>query len=483
MAVTPTDRDAPTLIQRALKGHAAIGLLVGALMYLVVLSGTLVVVGPRWDRWEQPRAPEMHYIAPAAVQHAVVTAAAAHPATIMITLPSDELPRTIVTAEKSPYFVDASGNCAQLVAHPWADFLRALHIYLNLPATLGLIVVGALGSMLSVLIVTGVIAHPRLFRDAFRLRARANRQLAQADWHNRLGIWTLPFGLAVAITGAFLGLAVVGATLIAKGHHGGDVAQVYAPIFGDQMTPGGGPAKVADVAAALTMMQARFPGVTPSYVSIVGAGRLEQRVEIIADVPYRLIYGESYRFDAAGHYLGKVGLSDGAIGQQAAASMYKLHFGSFGGLAVELGYVLLGLCLLVVTGTGMSLWLHKRRRRGEQSERLEAFWTTIVWGAPFLIVIDYWIVVAWPTASAPWWFWSLLAALAIVLMVRPTLAKPSAGRRVLGAGMLATGVAHAALMRSSPPSLALDLVIALTGIIVLVAPGLLAARQTIPRAV
>ena len=480
--MTRTDRDAPTLVQRALKGHAAIGLLVGALMYLVVLSGTLVVIGPRWDRWEQPRAPEMHHIAPAAVQHAVAVAGGAHPAAIMVTLPDDELPRTIVTAGKRPYFLDASGNRAQVVAHPWADFLLALHIYLNLPATLGLVVVGALGSMLSALIVTGVIAHPRLFRDAFRLRARANRQLAQADWHNRLGIWTLPFGLAVALTGAFLGLAVVGATLIAKGHHGGDVAQVYAPIFGDQVAPGGGPAKIADVAAALTMMQARFPDVTPSYVSIAGAGRQEQRIEIIADVPHRLIYGESYRFDAAGHYLGKVGLSDGAVGQQVAASMYRLHFGSFGGLAVELAYVLFGLCLLVVTGTGMSLWLHKRRRRGEPSVRLEAFWTIIVWGAPLLIVIDYWIVVAWPTASATWWFWSLLAALVIVLMIWPHFAKPSAGRRVLGASILVTGVAHAALMRPSPASFALDLVIALTGIIILVAPGLLAARRTITRA-
>ena len=39
---------------------------------------------------------------------------------------------------------------------------------------------------------TGVLAHPRIFRDAFRLRARDRGGIGLADWHNRLGVWTLP---------------------------------------------------------------------------------------------------------------------------------------------------------------------------------------------------------------------------------------------------------------------------------------------------
>ena len=81
-----------SLVRRALSGHAAIGLLSGALMYLIVLSGTLAVVAPRLERWEQSSAPEMTVMAPAAVQNAVADAATQKPSSILVTLPTPELP-------------------------------------------------------------------------------------------------------------------------------------------------------------------------------------------------------------------------------------------------------------------------------------------------------------------------------------------------------------------------------------------------------
>jgi uncharacterized iron-regulated membrane protein len=475
--VRPIDKR-PGLVRRALSGHAALGLIVGALMYLIVLSGTLAVVGERWQRWEQPDAPEVHAIAPAAVQRAVeaaVRAEAEPPANILVQLPTDDLPRASIAAGAAPAYVDADGRLAGPVAHGWSDFILALHEYLNLPTTIGLILVGALGSMLAALAVTGVVAHPRIFRDAFRLRARGNRQLAQADWHNRLAVWTLPFGLAVAITGAFLGLAVLGATAIADRYHGGDIMRTYAPIFGDQTSPGGAPAPVADVAAALETMADRFPQARPTYVTIARPGTAGQAVQVLAEHPHRLIYGESYRFDGRGRYLGHVGLSDGAVGQQAAASTYKLHFGDFGGPAVEAAYLLLGIALTVVSATGMSLWLQKRRRRGEPSPRLEAFWSVIVWGAPILLVATYWSSAAGGTHPARA-FWIALAVALVAGMARPRLADPATLRRLLGAATGATGLGHMVLAGAGAWSLAIDVPLVVIGAALLLAdrrrPGL-----------
>ena len=62
------------------------------------------------------------------------------------------------------------GSLGEPVAHDWTHLLLNLHIYLHLPSTLGLIVVGALGAMLFGLIVSGFLAHPRIVKDAFRLR-------------------------------------------------------------------------------------------------------------------------------------------------------------------------------------------------------------------------------------------------------------------------------------------------------------------------
>ena len=58
-------------VKQALSAHAAIGLLAGALLYLICLTGTLTVFYEEWQRIEQPGAPEMASIEPDAVQTAI----------------------------------------------------------------------------------------------------------------------------------------------------------------------------------------------------------------------------------------------------------------------------------------------------------------------------------------------------------------------------------------------------------------------------
>ncbi|GGB27796.1 hypothetical protein GCM10011380_16770 [Sphingomonas metalli] len=439
-----------TLVQRSLGGHAAIGLLAGALLYIIALSGTLIVIHERWQRWEQPGVPEMQAIAPAALAEAFAAKLAADAGQPRSThlyarLPTEALPRTTVTSDHGAMAVDAAGRPVEEEAGGWTEFVIGLHEYLHLPSTVGLILGGALGVMLTALAVTGVVAHPRIVRDAFRLRARGNRQLAQADWHNRLGVWTLPFTLALALTGAFIGLGSLNGTILAKAYHGGDLMKVYGTIFGREGATDFRPAALPDVARAMAEMQRRFPGVRPTYVTIHDPGTVGQHVQILADVPRRLIYGETFNFDAAGRFHGRVGLSDGPLGQQFAASTYKLHFGSFGGLPVELAYMACGLALCVVTATGMSLWLQKRRRKGLAAPRLEGFWTAVVWGTPLVLVaLLWWRWAAGAAVPLGGGFWSAMAVLTLVAMLAPRLADPRRMRQVLAASLAVTALGHAA---------------------------------------
>jgi uncharacterized iron-regulated membrane protein len=75
-------------------------------------------------------------------------------------------------------------------------------------------------------------------------------------------------------------------------------------------------------------------------------------------------------------------MADGRLGQQAASSTYSLHFGDYGGLTVKLAYVLFGGALTGICGTGVSIWLGKRRRRGHHEPRLARMWDAIIWGTP-----------------------------------------------------------------------------------------------------
>lgn len=378
-------------VQRALSAHSALGLLVAAALYILGLTGALSVFHDEWQRAEQPDAPEMTHLAPQAAQRAVAAGlaaerAAARPTThLYLHLPTAELPRATVSTDHGGTHVDAAGHPAGAEEAEWSDFLLALHDTLTLPSLLGLSVVGALGAMLLALTLTGVLAHPRIFRDAFRLRARDRSGIGLADWHNRLSVWTLPFTLAVALTGASIGLGSITAYAVAQGWYGGDVEAAYAPLFGAEGQADARPAPVPDIAAALRTMQARFPNITPTYVILHEPMTVGQQVQVLGDHRHRLIYGENYVFDAAGRFLGTTGLADGAVGQQVVASSYKLHFGNFGGLPVKIAYALLGLGLCVIIATGPYLWLGKRERRGRAAPGLRAAWGGVVWGTPLVL--------------------------------------------------------------------------------------------------
>lgn len=463
------------LVRRALSGHAALGLLAGALLYIIALSGGLIVIHEEWQRWEQPNIAEMTSMTPEAVQRTVervLASEAGKPPTthLFVHLPTEALPRTVVTTDHQAVYVDETGRIAEPEAHKWTEFLIGMHYYLHLPAILGLTVVGLLGVVLAALAIGGVVAHPRIFRDAFRLRARGPRQLSFADWHNRLAVWTLPVNLAVTITGALLGLATVMAALMAPIFYDGDREAVFAPIFGDEPAHDARPAPIPDVAAAMRHMQATNPDITPTYAILHDPGTAGQHVQILGDHPRRLIFGDYYRYDAQGNFRGPVGMADGNLGQQASASTYKLHFGSFGGLPVKLAYIGFGLALMVMTGTGVWLWLMKRRQRGRAAPALEAMWTTILWGTPLLIALAFLARIAiGPTAPMTALFWlGLVAMLAAAAFTRNAVKCAGALRTALGVALLVVAAIHlASLERFVGAMLIMDGVLAALGIAML----------------
>ena len=384
----------PGTVKQSLSAHAAIGLIAGALLYIVSLTGTIAVFYQELQRVEQSEAPEMQSIAPDAVQRgvaAVLASEAGKPATthLYVHLPEPELPRTTITTDTQALHLAQDGSIAGSEEIGWSDFLVKLHYTLNLPALVGITIVGILGVMMLALAVSGVVAHPRIFRDAFRLRARNGNGTGLADWHNRLSVWTLPFSVAIALTGALIGLASIAAYAIATTDYDGDVEAVYGPIFGEEGKADPRPAPVANVAAALSHMASAYPDVRVTYAILHDPLTRGQHVQIVGEHKRRLIFGEYYAFDAKGNFHHVAGLSDGELGQQAAASTYQLHFGTFGGLGVKLAYLLFGAALTAICATGIYIWLGKRRRRGIDEPRIRGAWHGLVIGTPVALAATF----------------------------------------------------------------------------------------------
>ena len=374
-------------VARSLEAHVIVALALGALMYILALSGTLSVFNREFQRWEQPNAPEMKALSPEAAALAAKTVFESEPEPtthLYINFPQPDLPRTVITTDTQAFFADSEGKIHQHEHFPWTQFLLDLHYYLHLPHILGLTLVGAIGAFLVAMSISGFMAHPRIFRDAFTFRRGADI-VPLIDLHNRMSVWTAPFHISNALTGALLGLASVLAFSIAAFNFENDTGKVFDPVFGSEPEAIEGAAPLANIEAPLRFMEQEFPHLPPTYFILHDPATKGQHASIIAKHSDRLIFGDYYHFDSAGNYQGNIGLSDGTLGQQIIGSVYYVHFGSWGGFLVKFAYGVFGLILCVVIASGLRIYFMRRKQKGLHKPKLAAAWEGVIWGTPAVL--------------------------------------------------------------------------------------------------
>lgn len=419
------NRGRSTLVKAALSGHSGLGLALSALLYIVLFTGTTCVFYPQLERWEQPAVLEFTEVAPEALTRAVEGIMAQErlrtderPEHLFIALPYTDMPRFALHAGESSAFAGPDGELGEPVNHEWTHFLTDLHLRLSLPSVWGLTLVGVLGVGLVALLVSGFLAHPNLVKDAFSLRWSASARVRMADVHNRLGVWSSPFALILAVTGAAIGLSQVLGFVVATLFHDGDTEAATQSLFLKEPAPSHEAAPLADVAGALATVRKYSPQVQPTMIIVHEPGTTAQQVEIGALVPGRLVWSEFYALDASGDLRETAGWSDGDFGVQIYASMFRLHFGHFGGVPVQLVYLLLGAGVCICTAVGCNIWLLRQRQRGMARPALENAWTGIVWGTPFALTLSAigWLTLMWQPVYS---FWpGLLAVLVIASTAR-----------------------------------------------------------------
>jgi len=441
-----------TFVKAALSGHSGLGLALSALLYIVAFSGTVAVFYPQFERWEQPLVSEFTQWQPEAIGRAADAIMAREadrteepPDHLFIALPYADVPRLAVHAGESGAFADPAGKLVKEVDHHWTHFLTDLHLRLSLPTTLGLTLVGILGVGLTALVVGGILAHPNLLKDAFSLRWGGSVRLRMADVHNRLGVWSSPFALMLAISGAVIGLSQVLGFVVATLFYGGDTEAATSSLFLPDPQPTHEAAPLADVSAALETVRGLSPDMYPNMIIVHEPGTTAQRVEVGALVPGRLVWSEFYALDASGELLESAGWSDGEPGVQIYASLFRLHFGHFGGLPVQILYLLLGMCLCVCIAAGCDIWLLRQRQRGTPHPRLEKAWTGVVWGIPLALTLSAigWLALEWPPLYSFWIGSALMVGASTRFPDRTRLA--TTVKSVLLVAMVALVLMHLAL--------------------------------------
>ena len=443
----------PDFVRAVLKGHSGLGLAFAAAIYLVCLTGVLAVFVNEFMRWENANAPRMESVSAEAVNSAYLSAlekAGEGVEHVYISLPNDNLPWLRITTDKAgeqtSWMADADGHLEGKANDAWSRFLIGLHVRLHLPHSWGQFIVGLTGVALLSSLISGVLAHPRVFRDAFHLRLGGSRRLQEADLHNRIGVWALPFHVIVSLTGALLGLSLIIVGVLGFALFQGDTGKVYDLFLPPHPVDDPRPAPALDLRPILAQVAERSPGARVEFIALEHPTEMGGAALInVRSAPDRIAGVDSLTFDRHGKLFYSSTVAEMNLGQKILGSLGDLHFGWFGGGLVKIVYGILGLGLTYLAAGGVLIWLARRRDKGRPAPGWERIWAAVIWGQPAAMAVAALAAVLKPSASetailAIWGVGSLLA-LASAKFATPQ-AISAIGRLLTGGAMILAALAH-----------------------------------------
>jgi uncharacterized iron-regulated membrane protein len=347
--------------------HKWAGLLAGAVLIVVGLTGSVIVFDDELDRWLNPRllrvAPGKERL-PVDGQVAAASAAFTDGKLDGIYLPTDGRAVTEV------YF-ETEGHEHWLVAvDPYANvvlgkrtadgglirFIYSLHFTLALRPW-GDLVVGIVGIAFLVSSMSGLWVLRRTLARPFTVGVRFGQggKRPWSDLHKLVGVATVAFHLVFAVSGVYMMLyAFDPAFLSAEQEALDDQASARRPevtLSHDAMLATVRKALAGFEPAGLSMPQAPGDPVL-AYGRVAGSN------------PIWGPYSSSVELHAVtGKVLRTKDIRKASLLDRYETVLYQLHFGQYGGEAVRALYVVLGLMPGALAVSGFVLWW-KRRRRG-----------------------------------------------------------------------------------------------------------------------
>ncbi|MDR7268341.1 putative iron-regulated membrane protein [Pelomonas saccharophila] len=306
----------------------------------------------------------------AALDAVVAAGRARHPERIVQYVSPDEEDARLwyVTLTPTPDPTDdyrsvaVDGRSATVLAEPRFDegfmyWMTRLHIdlFAGLPGKLFL---GFMGLLLVIAIVSGVVLYAPFMRKlAFgSVRQASGPRTRWLDLHNLLGIVTLVWALVVGATGVIN----TWADLLIKYWQYDQLSSLLAPYKGQPLVP---ESERAPLQRTLTAAQAHlpdkklsfiaFPGTafsSPHHVTFFMKGNTPLTAKLLQPVLVDARSAEVTVAPALPWYVTALLVSQ------------PLHFGDYGGMPMKIIWALLDGVTILVLGSGLYLWLKKRRQ-------------------------------------------------------------------------------------------------------------------------
>lgn len=361
---------AKALRHTALTLHAAIGLLAGLLLIIVSTTGAAIVFHHELDHVLNPN---LWVVAPqpstVAIDQAIATAQAIHPGQSIqsVLFPKSPDEALVVTLETpqgqhlqtfmDPYTGRSLGS--RLWEQSLMGFLYTLH-YKLWAGKPGQLLVGITGILLLLMALTGLLLWRGWYRLAHGLTVRwhAPAALRNYDLHNLSGVLSSVLLAIIAITG----IAITGLHLQLPPE------EPQASLPPELRSP-------LPLSSLLAKSEVALPGgrISMAYFP----PRPAEEVTIRKHFPDQ----QTGRFDLStvtlNRYTGAILRADKVLQAtglfQVKLGLANFHFGSIGGLPTRILYVGVGLTPLLLFGTGLSMYQHRKWKKAQrQTSEAEA---------------------------------------------------------------------------------------------------------------
>ncbi len=363
----------PKLVRQLYVWHKWTGLITGIFLFVICLSGAVLMFKPQIDRAVTP-AKRADSNEPHVPLDRVVSNVERDFSGIRIN--NIELPDgmtqvyTVLATQnrrRLEVFVDpASGNVTgSRSGENLTNVLRQLHLRFYFFGFWGRVVVGVFGAILLFSSISGLLIYGRFMRGVFSRglhfwSLRPGLQLSTSDLHKFVGIAALAFNLIIAFSGTVLGLENLTryAPTVARAlQHRPQIRKRTITPVALRERP------FASLEDLLEASQAAMPGFHPQSVALAGGGA--GTILISGKTSGLASDGRSYIvFDTAtGHIVEQFRQTEGTPANKFHEWVELLHYGAFGGLTLRVIYFLFGVTGSLLSVTGFMLWYFKTRRQ------------------------------------------------------------------------------------------------------------------------
>ena len=374
--------------------HTWAGLIFGWVLFAMFLTGTLAFFRPEITSWMQPEIQVRPTPAVQAVDLAqrYLTEHAPDAKRWFITPPSNREPliqmlyqvpkpkpgeRGFVRVKLDP----VSGQAIAGRETRGGDFFYRFHFELETAFPWGRWLASIAGMFMLVAIISGIITHKKIFTDFFTFRPKKGGQRAWMDGHNVLSVLGLPFHLMITFSGLVLFMVMLMPAGIQAVYE--NPRQYTDEVFKSfKITPPlNQPAPLVPIAPLVAQAQDHWHG-RVGRVTVNNPGDAGATVTLVRDAADGVSYGRLapyMRFDGVTGAL-QEGEDDLSATVQTAGVITGLHLGLFAEPLLRWFYFLVSLAGTGMVGTGLVLWIAKRRQKARPGDVREAFSLRLVDG-------------------------------------------------------------------------------------------------------